>query len=68
MRHILILMIMGAMVAGCGHDSGRLNDPHHTLTIEELTADTVSEWDHPLRELPEPTRKIRLKSKKCIGE
>lgn len=60
MRRILISMIISAMAAGCGSDSGRLSDPRHVLTIEELTADTVSEWDHPLRELPEPTRKMRI--------
>ncbi|MEZ3598463.1 MAG: hypothetical protein K1V81_05185 [Paramuribaculum sp.] len=60
MRSILAFIISAVILGGCGRDSGRLNDPNHILTIDELTADTVDRWSHPLAELPEPTVKMKI--------
>ena len=51
MRSLLAFIILAVILSGCGRDSGRLNDPNHILTIDELTADTVDRWSHPLAEL-----------------
>ena len=60
MRSLLAFIILAVILGGCGSDSGRLNDPNHILTIDELTEDTVDRWNHPLAELPEPTVKMKI--------
>lgn len=56
MRSLLAFIILAVILGGCGSDSGRLNDPNHILTIDELTEDTVDSWNHPLAEAPPSLR------------
>lgn len=63
MRHLLhiIFLIGGLWVIGCS--SNHDDNTHALVDVKELMKDSVSEWDHPLAEMPEPTIALPMKWK-----